>query len=76
MPTKYTHLSTEERVAIMVMQLQQLTLRTIAVLLRRHPSTISREIRQHSLTLGWKFPVEVLVDYLQLSASNKLETIN
>ncbi|MFJ2712349.1 IS30 family transposase, partial [Pseudomonas sp. NPDC087346] len=27
-------------------------------------------------TLGWKFPVEVLVDYLQLSASNKLETIN
>jgi hypothetical protein len=27
-------------------------------------------------TLGWKFPVEVLVDYLQLLASNKLETIN
>jgi len=27
-------------------------------------------------TLGWKFPVEVLVDYLQLSATNKLETIN
>ena len=48
MHTKYTHLSTEERVAIMVMQLQQLTLRAIAVLLRRHPSTISREIRRHS----------------------------
>jgi len=27
-------------------------------------------------TLGWKFPVEVLVDYLQLLANNKLETIN
>jgi IS30 family transposase len=27
-------------------------------------------------TLGWKFPVGVLVDYLQLSVSNKLETIN
>ncbi|MQU43713.1 IS30 family transposase, partial [Pseudomonas helleri] len=27
-------------------------------------------------TLGWKFPVEVLVDHLQLSATNKLETIN
>jgi IS30 family transposase len=48
MPTKYTHLSTEERVAIMVMQLQQLTLRAIAVSLWRHPTTISREIRRHS----------------------------
>lgn len=27
-------------------------------------------------TRSWKFPVEVLVDYLQLLASNKLETIN
>ncbi|SDU06375.1 IS30 family transposase [Halopseudomonas salegens] len=27
-------------------------------------------------TLGWKFPVEVLVEYLQLSASNNLESIN
>lgn len=32
----------------MVMQLQQLTLRAIAALLRRHPSTISREIRRNS----------------------------
>jgi IS30 family transposase len=32
----------------MVMQLQQITLRAIAVLLRRHPSTISREIKRHS----------------------------
>lgn len=48
MTPKYTHLSTEERVAIMVMQLQQLTLRAIAALLRRHPSTISREIKRHS----------------------------
>jgi len=27
-------------------------------------------------TLGWKFPVEVLVEYLQLSQSNNLSTIN
>lgn len=27
-------------------------------------------------TVGWRFPVEILVDYLQLLASNKLETIN
>ncbi|MFT6431831.1 MAG: hypothetical protein ACJAXR_000841, partial [Halopseudomonas sp.] len=27
-------------------------------------------------TLGWKFPVEVLVEYLQLSQSNNLQTIN
>jgi IS30 family transposase len=27
-------------------------------------------------TQGWKFPVEVLLDYLLLLASNKLETIN
>ncbi len=27
-------------------------------------------------TLGWRFPVEVLVDHLQLSVSNNLETIN
>jgi IS30 family transposase len=32
----------------MVMRLQSLTLRAIAALLRRHPSTISREIRRHS----------------------------
>lgn len=27
-------------------------------------------------TLGWKFPVEVLIEYLQLSQSNNLRTIN
>lgn len=27
-------------------------------------------------TLGWRFPVEVLVEYLQLSLSNNLQTIN
>lgn len=27
-------------------------------------------------TLGWKFPVEVLVKYLQLSQSNNLQRIN
>lgn len=48
MPTTYTHLSTEERIAIMVMQLQQFTRRAIAALLRRHPSTISHEIRRNS----------------------------
>lgn len=32
MPTTYTHLSIEERVAIMVMQLQKLALRAITVL--------------------------------------------
>ncbi|WP_150782361.1 helix-turn-helix domain-containing protein [Pseudomonas fluorescens] len=48
MPTTYTHISTEERVDIMVMQLQQFTLRAIAPLLRRHPCTTNREIRRHS----------------------------
>ena len=27
-------------------------------------------------TLGWKFPVEVLTDHLQLLATNRLNTIN
>jgi IS30 family transposase len=27
-------------------------------------------------TLGWKLPIEVLVDYLELSATNKLDTVN
>ena len=27
-------------------------------------------------TLGWKFPVEVLVEHLQLLANNNLESVN
>lgn len=46
MSTQYKHLSTEERVTIMVMLFQQQTLRAIAALLGRHPSTISREIKR------------------------------
>ncbi|PTU03696.1 hypothetical protein DBR45_05730 [Pseudomonas sp. HMWF031] len=48
MSTQYNHLSTEERVTIMVMLFQRQTLRAIATLLGRHPSTISREIRRNS----------------------------
>lgn len=46
MSTQYKHLSTEERVTIMVMLFQRQTLRAIAALLGRHPSTISREIKR------------------------------
>ena len=42
MSTQYNHLSTEERVTIMVMLFQRQTLRAIATLLGRHPSTIVR----------------------------------
>ena len=47
MSTQYNHLSTEERVTIMVMLFQRQTLRAIAALLGRHPSTISREIKRN-----------------------------
>ncbi|TRO37823.1 helix-turn-helix domain-containing protein [Pseudomonas putida] len=47
MSTQYNHLSTEERVTIMVMLFQRQPLRAIAALLGRHPSTISREIRRN-----------------------------
>ncbi|EPJ8754085.1 IS30 family transposase [Pseudomonas capeferrum] len=47
MSTQYNHLSTQERVTIMVMLFQRQPLRAIAALLGRHPSTISREIRRN-----------------------------
>jgi IS30 family transposase len=48
MSTQYNHLSTEERVTIMVMLFLRQTLRAIARLLGRRPSTISREFRRNS----------------------------
>src|SRR3979490_1037824 len=46
MSTQYNHLSTEERVTIMVMLFQRQTLRAIAALLGRSP--VSREIRRNT----------------------------
>ncbi|WP_408980983.1 helix-turn-helix domain-containing protein [Pseudomonas sp. B21-040] len=51
MSTQYKHLSTEERVTIMVMLFQRQSLRAIAALLGRHPSTISREIKRPPCSL-------------------------
>lgn len=46
MTTHYTHLNVEERVTLMIMRLQGSSLRTIATLLGRHPSTLSREVHR------------------------------
>ena len=46
MTTQYSHLTLEERVTLMIMRLQGSSLRTIATLLGRHPSTLSREVRR------------------------------
>lgn len=46
MTTHYTHLTIEERVTLMIMRLQGSSLRTIATVLKRHPSTLSREVRR------------------------------
>lgn len=45
----YIELSIEERVSIQVGQAQGMSLRHIAKLLRRAPSTISREIRRNQM---------------------------
>ena len=46
----YTHLTTDERVILMLMQGQGLSLRSISRHLGRHPSTLSRELRRNSPT--------------------------
>lgn len=46
MTTQHSHLTLEERVTLMIMRLQGSSLRTIATLLGRHPSTLSREVRR------------------------------
>jgi IS30 family transposase len=43
----YTHLSTDERIALMLMRHQGLSLRSISSHLGRHPSTLSRELRRN-----------------------------
>ena len=48
MTTTYTHLSTEERVTLMVMQRQGFSLRAVARTLKRHPSSLSRELRRNA----------------------------
>lgn len=47
MKATYTHLSAEERGAIMAMKLQDCSMRSIARALGRCPSTISRELRRN-----------------------------
>lgn len=46
MTTHYTHLTVEERVTLMIMRLQGASLRAIAAVLGRNPSTLSREVRR------------------------------
>ncbi|MDE2618374.1 MAG: helix-turn-helix domain-containing protein, partial [Burkholderiales bacterium] len=47
MKATYTHLSAEERGAIMAMKFQDCSIRSIARALGRCPSTISRELRRN-----------------------------
>lgn len=49
MKKHYHHLSTTERVTLMLMQRQGASLRAIARDLNRSPSTLSRELRRHAL---------------------------
>ena len=46
MTTHYSHLTIEERATLMIMRLQGSSLRAIATLLGRHPSTLSREVHR------------------------------
>jgi IS30 family transposase len=46
MTTHYTHLTVEERVTLMIMRLQGSSLRNIAAVPERHPSTLSRDVRR------------------------------
>ncbi|ESW40879.1 helix-turn-helix domain-containing protein, partial [Pseudomonas taiwanensis] len=46
MTTHYTHLTIEERVTLMIMRMQGASLRAIAQVLGRQPSTLSREVRR------------------------------
>jgi len=46
MTTHYTHLTIEERVTLMIMRMQGSSLRAIAQVLGRQPSTLSREVRR------------------------------
>lgn len=48
----YKHLSTEERETAMVLQCQGASIRAIARMLGRSPSTLSRELRRNSKTSG------------------------
>lgn len=48
MTTHYTHLTIEERVTLMIMRMQGASLRAIAQVLGRQPSTLSREVRRQS----------------------------
>jgi IS30 family transposase len=49
MEKHYHHLSTTDRVTLMFLKRQSLSLRTIAVELSRSPSTLSRELRRRSV---------------------------
>ena len=46
MTTHYTHLTIEERVTLMIMRMQGSSLRGIAQILGRQPSTLSQEVRR------------------------------
>ena len=54
MGKRYQQLSAEERGTIMAMRHQGCSLRSVAQVLRRAPSTVSRELRRN----GWRDPAE------------------
>ena len=60
----YSHLSPAERDQIAEMKAEGLSLRAIALRLRRAPSTISRELRRNALEGGAYRPVPAEGAYL------------
>jgi IS30 family transposase len=56
MDKSYRHLSVEERAVVMIEHRQGGSARRIASLLGRAPSTISRELKRHSLGIGCVVP--------------------
>ncbi len=60
----YSHLSSAERDQIAEMKAEGLSLRAIALRLRRAPSTISRELRRNALEGGAYRPVPAEGAYL------------
>ncbi len=49
MENHYHHLSTTDRVTLMLMLRQGASLRTVARELKRAPSTLSRELKRHAV---------------------------
>ncbi|MEA3404442.1 MAG: IS30 family transposase [Pseudomonadota bacterium] len=62
---KYTHLTPEERAAIMLMLDQQYSLRKIGQILQRNPSTISREISRQATKSRFYNATQAAKQYLK-----------